>query len=150
MFFPSTDYPKFPLDFVWRTNGPSNTQQAYCTRIYEPRDRSWYNNYICYRKDKRNLNIEWSYKGPLRNRMCERITAPTKPSRYSWHNNYLCVPMDSVYKFHWSTNGPLPNKECMKITVPKDNHWNNQRSYLCVEDMNKAIGTFQLRASSSS
>lgn len=130
---------------MWRTNGPGNRQQTYCTRIIEPRDRLWYNNYLCYRKDKRNLNIVWSPNGKLPNKMCERIYAPRKSSTLSWNNNYLCVPEDSIYKFHWSTNGPLPNKECMKITEPKDNQWDNDRSYLCVEEMNKAIGTVLIR-----
>ena len=30
----------------------------------------------------------------------------------------------------------------MKITEPKDRRWDNDNYYLCVEEMNKAIGKF--------
>ena len=52
----SPDYPEFPRDFVWKNDG-SMGRQAICLRIYHPSSTGWKDNYLCYRKDKQNLQL---------------------------------------------------------------------------------------------
>ncbi|KAM7443302.1 Bone morphogenetic protein 1 [Porites harrisoni] len=134
------DYPEFPRDFVWKNDG-SMGRQAICLRIYHPSSTGWKDNYLCYRKDKQNLQLRWSYRGPLRDKRCTRIRVPTKSHTEGWDRAYLCWPHDGNYKFKWLTNEPSDKDKgsCLKWTEPRDPTWNNSRYYLCATKHKRAV-----------
>lgn len=134
------DYPDFPGDFVWKNDGTMG-RNAICERIYHPRSVGWRDNYLCYRKDKKNLELRWSYQGPLRDKTCIHINIPTKSGHEAWNQSYLCWPHDGNYQFKWLTHVPSNEEKgsCLKWTEPRDPTWNDSRYYLCAKKHRKPI-----------
>lgn len=132
LLYKCPDYPELPGDFVWKNHGPMG-ENAWCLKIHHPKSRGWHNNYLCYRKDKKNLQLRWSINGPLNGKRCIHIAVPTKPSQEAWNQTYLCWPLDVHYKFKWLTHAPGEEEKntCMKLTEPRDPTWNDSRYYLC-------------------
>ena len=132
--FISGKVPDFPDDFEWRTNG--RNANDICTLITEDREPSttgWDDNFLCQRKNKQNIGIRWSQRGPIKDMRCTKIDMPGKPSRYSWNDNYLCVPTNCFYMFEWSTTGPVSGADCLRIEEPNDRYMNGKKFYLCAK-----------------
>lgn len=130
------DYPKFPREFFW-THNNYGTKWKTCIDIIEPDDAAngWDNNKLCYySRNRRPLDIKWSYRGPIPGMECTQVSYSRKSINPSWNDNYICVPKYAPYKFKW-VNGRMPWKErranCGKITEPRDREWSKTYHYLC-------------------
>lgn len=134
------DYPDFPEDFVWKNDGPMGRDKI-CLQIDHPKSISWHDNYLCYRKDKKDLELRWSSTGALNGKRCIHIDVPTKPNQEAWNQTYLCWPRDGNYKFKWLTHVPSHDEEgsCLKWTEPRDPTWNDSSYYLCGTKEEKPI-----------
>ncbi|XP_027036187.1 uncharacterized protein LOC113664759 [Pocillopora damicornis] len=140
------DYPKFPQDFVWSSNGQMRKNATYsiyarCIRITHHRSASWRDNYMCYRKDKKSLSLSFSTRGPVPGKKCLQIRTPTKSYYEIWDRSYLCWPHDGIYKFKWLTHAPTAEERanCLEWSEPRDPTWGRNRYFLCATKDRKPI-----------
>lgn len=132
------DYPNFPKDFVWSSNGPMRKNATYniyarCIRISHHRSTSWRDNYLCYRRDKKSLSLSFSGRGPVPGKKCIQLRIPTKSHYESWARSYFCWPHDGIYKFKWLTHAPTAEERpnCLELSEPRDLTWGRNKYFLC-------------------
>ncbi|XP_032220869.2 uncharacterized protein LOC5520052 isoform X2 [Nematostella vectensis] len=120
-------HPNFPDDFFFTPSDESSLPN--CVALIEPHDPTWATISMCYKEEKRPVNITWSHTGHVTNMTCTHINMPDRNLHaVFWQDNYLCVSRDSVLTFHWSVSRPIARKNCTAI---RKNRGSPQFYYLC-------------------
>ncbi|MBL8949190.1 MAG: trypsin-like serine protease [Myxococcaceae bacterium] len=101
-----------------------------CVKVNEPSDPdTWHDNFFC---GPGNLELKWSYAGPIPNMRCTAITEGSEPPEHTWTDNYLCVPKNASWELAWSSAGAIQGQgyTCVNWNEPSDHEtWND--NFLC-------------------
>lgn len=107
---PNLKNPVFPVDFTWSSSGVPYGYD--CVRTLEVRTPSWHDNFLCWKWQTKDPEIEWSSAGRIKGMRCTQIV---EPNHDSWADNYLCVPDSSTLQFYWSHVGGEDEENCIRM-----------------------------------